>query len=415
MSNHPIYLKYNGEDYEVVRRKEEVTCEIHASETKTRGWAAPTSTVESGLEFGVERNLADETFSMYFKETSKYLLDGEKAWPIVRESISTSNKVTIDSKNGLLGPLKRFDYTYYEARSFSLDNLKFKEASSWSRNIAGNDSSNINISVFPKFASFPRTAMIKDNQVLEIDVIRGIRFVPEPMFKLRSNNNYNEAVEPDVHYSRFFIFPRKVNQFSHQVTIADLYKADDFDYMSVPEIDKSNYLNQYDFSNITKYQSSTVSGDMAITTKDGFKEDLRGFERDMEYFFPGNIYKIGTFDLLDETHYDFESKKTIVGIDRESKRGEIIPYNFKGSLTRIFDLGFIPFLKNFKVGITSEIKQPVLDPFIGQIILDLNETNLFDSHSEQHELDKDEFQRLRDLITEIKFMPLEGLKRFDHE
>lgn len=268
--------------------------------------------------------------------------------------------------------------------------------------------------MFPHFDTFPQQIMIKENQCLDIALVRAFEFFTDDI-TLLGDGEYQIIPRTRKYLTHFYIFPRKFDQFNHQVSVADIYTSNEVSNTSPDGIFFNNYAHTYDFSNSARYQSSAITGDMNITLKDKFDAKPNILKKVGDDSYIKNTFYVGTFDLIDQTYYDFDNNKSVIGLSSTSKVGEIIPYGFKGSLTRKFNLGFIDFLKNFKVGITSEVKQKVLDPYAGQIMLNLKESNSFGSLNEQNELNGDQLEMLRILLSDVKFIPLIGIKRFSDE
>lgn len=414
MSNE--YLTYENKKYEVVQLKEAVDFEIHANRRWTEKGIRtdePNEVLQQAFVFNVKRNYVDDTFSMFWPMNKIQFFGTNAQWNEDKFTASTSNKVTVGKETGLLSNVIEGNAEVHEAKSFSLENIKFRESSSWTKTW-DTVHSNLIVSAFPHFASFPRQIMIKDNQVLELSLIREIKFYPNAPLLQTTDGRYSDYMVSRIGYSNIFIIPSEVDSMKHQVTIAKVFKRDDLFSDGSAPIDKHNHLHTYDYSHLMKYSTSSTSQDMNISFIDQFALDKNAFSLESDSD-PATIYNVGKFDLVDNTYYDYENKKSVVGFYSNSQQGEIVPFNFKGSLTRMFDLGFISFLKDFKLGIISEITQQVLDPYSGQIILDLKQIDSFDSISEQYALDGLQLEELRSLLLEVKFIPLNGLRRYADE
>lgn len=130
MSN--IYNQVTKETFELVELKENYSFEMHAHFNPILPNALttfPDVVQASAFKLSIKRNFLDDTFSMYWPVYTPQSPPLE-AWDELDWSASTSNKVTVGKTNGLL-PLvheRHFDVTM--AKSFSLDNIKFREATS---------------------------------------------------------------------------------------------------------------------------------------------------------------------------------------------------------------------------------------------------------------------------------------------
>lgn len=269
------------------------------------------------------------------------------------------------------------------------------------------------LSAFAYFSTFEQHAEIKENQALEVSLIHDMFFAPASDAYSESGV-YHDGVIQHPYYSNFFIVPRKIDQYTHQVDVADIYKYDEGgDDIAV---NGEDYKHTYDFSLKTKYNSSAFSGSMDTSLSDEFAP-VTGVS-----FVDGNntiaskeIYKIGTIHLDDQSYYDYEHQKSEVGLGNASERGEILPFNFKGSYTRSFELGLVDFLKHFKVSISKNVPQQVLDPYSGLVKLEITDSPSVEYEGVQNVLDGAKLQELRKAIGEQKYIPLEGLRRFSNE
>lgn len=272
------------------------------------------------------------------------------------------------------------------------------------------------LSAFAYFSTFEQHAEIKENQALEISLIHNMYFAPASDADPESGT-YHDGIYEYPYYSNFFIVPRKIDQYTHQVDIADIYKYDEDEGDGGDiTVNGDDYKHTYDFSLKTKYNSSAFSGNMDTSLSDEFAP-VTGVSLDdgNNTNASKNIYKIGTVHLDDQSFYDYDRQKTEVGLSNTSGRGEILPLNFKGSYTRSFELGLVDFLKHFKVSVSKNIPQQVLDPYSGLVKLEITDSSSLEYEGVQNILDGAKLQELRKAIGEQKFIPLEGLRRFSNE
>ncbi len=406
-------ITIDGKQYGLVQKKEEVNYEIHAHEVPGSfpnflgGYESLALNVYL-MDLTMRRNFIDDTFTL--------------SWPKFASSVSTTFELhnTLSANNAVTvgigsGVMERTDWIkrYFDARSFSLKNAKFRDSTSWTRAyIDGKDS--FNLSVFPHFSSFSQQALLNENQALEIDLIHDSHFFLKDMESSRSENP-SSYIGQKNYYSHFYIVPTEASQLTHQVKIADIYRCDDDDqgedYYSIGAED---YKHEFDFSSVSKYTSTSFSGTMGVSISDE-NEKVNNVVIDGLTTQPKDIYKLGSINLIDSTYYDYDTGKTMVGFGNEDEVGEIIPYSFYGSYTRSFDLGLIDFLKHFKIDITKNIAQKVLDPYSGMVVLNIDESNDFTNKGEMNDLSGRQLQSLRDVLVQGKFIPLSGIRRFSDE
>ncbi len=88
---------------------------------------------------------------------------------------------------------------------------------------------------------------------------------------------------------------------------------------------------------------------------------------------------LGNISFVENTYYDFKNENTYSGIGLNSKKGYIVPYNFKGDMIPILNID-IDSITNILIGFSNPIKNAYLDKESGVIKLNINEsTDLYDN------------------------------------
>ena len=94
---------------------------------------------------------------------------------------------------------------------------------------------------------------------------------------------------------------------------------------------------------------------------------------------------LGNISFVENTYYDAKNENTYSGIGLNSKKGYIVPYNFKGDMIPIMNVD-IDSISNILIGFSNPIKNAYLDKENGLIKLTINEsTDLYDDdHQDQN-------------------------------
>lgn len=186
--------------------------------------------------------------------------------------------------------------------------------------------------------------------------------------------------------SNHLIFsPRPYNQMEHNVTLFDIYIAND----------NNNRKTAYDHglaNTKISYSSSSLPKSMNV----GFFKTNLDDEGKPDYYYELNkrYEKLGEFRITDHSYYDYETGKTKVGLNPGSKLGEIIPYSFEGDYTRKIKFDANASFKDIEIMWTDRIEFPILENGGGLIRLDIDSN--FDAEVKKlRKLDKKEVDYIR--------------------
>ncbi len=87
---------------------------------------------------------------------------------------------------------------------------------------------------------------------------------------------------------------------------------------------------------------------------------------------------LGNISFVENTYYDAKNENTYSGIGLNSKKGYIVPHNFKGDMIPILNVD-IDSISNILIGFSNPIKNAYLDKESGLIKLTINESiDLYD-------------------------------------
>ncbi len=313
-------------------------------------------------EVYITRNLVDDTFDIEINPLNNQSHNIDT--PVVnvdQEELKVGYGSDFVKSN--VEPLTK-DFRWKIRRGI-LDNRKFRSIKSL---VAGLDDGNLRWREPPQLyraIMFPTFPDVKQKVQLSFDKVLLVKTVETILLeaygdgfplnsKTRLIHNKGLKFRATYFYNMLYFVPRKLSQTDPSPIIFDVYmknwsgRSTDYDKLFKPGKMKTSSLGK---STLGIY-----------------------FESDPVEEPPGSYMPmlIGHMRTYDSTYYDYKTKKTHVGLEEGSVEGEIIPYNFRGQYKREVSFGPNAIFNDLHIFMNKDIVSPILDPYDGQVQLQVD-------------------------------------------
>ena len=379
-------------------------------------------TPPGGFSLKIQRNLRDDTFNMVFKDVyvnnNNFFASEKNSFiPFINiDGVDTpilGGHVNVDDKN-----LNSF----FIHRSMT-DNAIFRETKSISVGIKRrkNDTS-YRMSIYPQFETLKDNVRIGENKILDFKSINAISISTKRTDDFGTKVHLNDdQLDIKKSYSHTLLVPRKLERMGKNITVFDAFIYNEIiDGVNMPgirdtEADVSFHEGKIKTTSFKKSLNLVVNdiqGEKMREYKNETKEILKKLVGQREH---GNgshslIKYIGSFNMFDQTSYDYEKGISVVGSSSTSREGEIIPYSLKGGYFRESTLGVNEIYKKIKILQTFTNQKPILQPDAGKVMLDIKSFSEPNNDFIEYDIDPKILIKQKDYI-----FPLDGLKRIATE
>ena len=343
---------------------------------------------EDEMFLKLQRNIGDDTFNAMFRNPEDNYDATSMEYTNRRYSDNSIVSANINGKD-YLGQKQPYEHNgsdgvVADPHSFfihhgMIGDSKFRDVKNFTVKNTFHDERGIIISLFPKFRELKQFVSLKENQYLDIKTLNGAVF-DIPANKVTAYGKIYNIPESSVkkYYNHTFVVPRKINRLNYNKTLYDVYSANEIDE-EFHGINKIIGLADVAPDVLLKNGSMTSS---AFSNKLNFfptknsNNNIRDFVKSS---FGANITKpkyIGSFEISGHTGYDYDKQKGTFGPSANSKQGELIPYNYEGSYSRVSTLGINEVYKKINIIQSLDNTEPILQPDEGRFMLTIYNDSL---------------------------------------
>ena len=409
--------QYVREDVVVVEEKIKLNPQFFKVGDDTFDFATP----PGGFSLKIQRNLRDDTFNMVFKDVYKKIggtiwVSGDNEFKPFANIDGTD--VNIGAEHVLVN--NKNPNSFFVHRSM-ISNAVFREAKSISVGIKHPTYDvSYRMSIYPQFETLKDSVRISEHKILDFKTVNGITIsTKEGDFGKRIHFK-EDKLNIKKSYSHTFLVPRELNRMGKNVTVFDAYIYNekiagvDMPGTEDPEADVSLHegkIKTTSFKKILSLVVNDIQSKKMNEYKNITKEMLGRLASQRRSGEHSPIEYIGSFNMFDQTSYDYEKGISVVGSSSTSREGEIIPYSLKGGYFRESTLGVNEIYKKIKILQTFTNQKPILQPDAGKVRLNI-ESNLDSPKKEVtlYDIDPKILIKQKDYI-----FPLEGLERIRKE
>ena len=377
------------------------------------------ATPPGGFSLKIQRNLRDDTFNMVFKDV--YGTMGKTVF--ASESNDFKPFINIDGTDVYIGG-SRVNVNKYNPNSFFVHrsmtgNAIFRETKSISVGIKRNtNGASYRMSIYPQFETLKDNVRIGKNKILDFKSINAISIstVRKDDFGTKVHLK-GDQLDIKKSYSHTLMIPRELKRMGKNITVFDAFIYNDLiDGVDMP----GNSDTEADVSlHEGKIKTTSFKKSLNLVVNDIQDEEMRKYKKDIKKILEklarqredgdashSPVKYVGSFNMFDQTSYDYEKGISVVGSSSTSREGEIIPYSLKGGYFRESTLGVNEIYKKFKVLQTFKNINPVLQPDVGTVRLDIVDDKEPNTKYIEYDIDPKILIKQKDYI-----FPLKGLER----
>ena len=412
---------FTKEDVVVVQEKMKLNPQFFKKTSGSYNFPTP----DGGFTMKIQRNLRDDTFNMMFKDV--YKSKDEKTF---MESENYFNPfININGVDSVVGGghTNRNDQnnlnSYFVHRSME-NNIKFRDTKSISLGVKNNTldrayNASYRISIYPQFETLKSSVRISKNNVLDFQSVNGITIrIKEGNDLANGAHLKSDRIEKKMSYSHTILVPRILNRIGKNITVFDAFIYNDkYNSVDMPGTDSAegDIALQEGKIKTTSFKKSLslVVNDFNDSKTKIIEDELNVWEKNRKHKqgWNGSTHPkyIGSFNMFDQTSYDYEKGESVVGSSSTSREGEVIPYSLKGGYYRESTLGVNEIYKKIKVLQTFTKLNPILQPDVGLVKMEIK----------TDELDHKKTVNLIDPMEMLKdnnyIYPLKGLERLSEK
>ena len=373
-------------------------------------------TPDQGYTLKIQRNLRDDTFNMMFKDVYE---SGDKLFASQNNGFSPF--VNVDGRDLSVGGGHSKNINHKNNNSFfvhrsMISNTKFRDVKSLSVGIKKyNNIASYRMSIYPQFETLKSNVRISEGNALEFKTVNGVTISIAPGEILSGNTSLkDEQMNTIYSYSHTLLIPRKLNRMGKNITVFDTFTYND----KITGIDMpGSYSTENDIDlHEGKIKTTSFKKSLSLVVNDIANEGTAKTEEDITNWLKKNhklvhspVKYVGSFNMFDQTSYDYEKKESVIGSSSTSREGEIIPYSLTGGYYRESTLGVNEIYNKINVLQSFTKLEPVLQPDIGRFELNISDTSS-EIYKHLRKIDPKILIRQKDYIY-----PLKGLKRISHE
>ncbi|NQZ66137.1 MAG: hypothetical protein HRT99_02890 [Mycoplasmatales bacterium] len=369
--------------------KEVVSWEIKAHQRLT---SIANSNTNKEFNIKIVRHLNDDTFDVIVDKghTGKMVFGGS-----ILVNINNEFEIETNEENPIIHLDKNNQYKFTHGH---LKNYKFHEIREIHIAYLSGPIILRKISLKPHFETMNKELIVPVNNLGEIDLVK--EFYVE-MKGVKHSNHLGldlpiKEVESEskTKYTKIIYKPTQRNRYVPTYELGEIYLSKNAD----------DQLNKLEIIPKKVITTSNSKGYKEIIDKSISKKEISIGNEEEKYSKYGNLY------LNEPTKYDYDKGKTSVGYQENQKKGEIIPYKYRGVYSWNQQMAIKSFKTNFNFITTEFYKYPILNSYDGKVLLKKSTSNLF-LDSEGHFLSQDSIKEIR----KAENISLEGLKRLSIE
>lgn len=419
-------FNYSGglENIVFVQEKMKLNPQFYKSIFATKKLVTPTG----GYTLKLQRNLRDDTFNAMFKDVKDEKSD---KW-MDREGVSSVYPFV--NINGKETPLNKTHAHYSNDQNINsffahrsvLDNVKFRDLKSATFGIKdisgyGQIKEQYWMSIYPQFETIKDSVKIKDDDILDIKTVNGITISIKSPTNFDTQGHYkNDEMLVQKSYTHTLLVPRELKRIGKNITVFDVFIYNDIKN----NVDMPGTKNTGNDSSLKEGEIKTTSFKKSLSlvvndiehindnidgvikeTKDNIVSWLKELEKNNKIHNHSEVKYISSFNMFNQTSYNYEKGESVVGSSSSSREGEIIPYSLKGGYYRESTLGINEIYNKIKVLQSFSKLNPILQPDIGAVEMTIS-TDEADHGKAIHRIKPSIMLKQKDYIY-----PLKGLER----
>ena len=314
-------------------------------------------------KISIVRNLSADTFNL---EYEKMVFGNKTIFPYLNFSVNDGVQATHDisfitnSNPPASKPFKVHRSLFASKKFHDISAITVGYTMSKTPDIATSDYVTSRFLTNPGFHVINKNIYSNYNKVIHLKTIKAFDIVKNTKYVM---NNKDTATDDDKNttttkkYNHIYLVPRELKRTSTNKTLFDIYMYNEDDRSILGD----NRI-------ISKKLKTTSFGKDSVDTQ--VVADVKN-----EFYQPiGNGHlaqKIARVDIVGRSFYDFDKGKTVLGNNSKSVDGEIIPYSLKDEYSRDLEISFNDTFKNMKIHLSKHFDQAVLDPYDGQVKLNV--------------------------------------------
>ena len=231
--------------------------------------------------------------------------------------------------------------------------------------IAGDDSYASSVNIKIEKGNFSKVIDVPNGKVGIVEAMRSFEVISQPW--AGNANQLDQAsvsiAQTNVGLKDFIYEPLQINREDNVSEIANIYLADSIESPN-DEIKDERY--KYVTTNFPKGLSAYTKRNARPSSVITLNNQENG-NRSVKYF--------GTAVIDQSTDYDYEKKKTINENVTNGKKGDIIPFSFKGDYEFACSLTFWKSFEDILFRTIHHYDFPILDENEGKYILNIKESS----------------------------------------